>query len=259
MISSAKLTEGFPTTLPALAGKTFVFKVGVTIVFGPNGCGKSTLLSFMAAFSGCGREGGWSKPLEPSWLRDKGYPAAFASNAPKRLMAEIEWDGTASFLHTPASDAPMTAFDMPSDGLLDDYERLSVQMSGASSGQRRILGLSRLFKIVKKPPDLAKFKGWSGYNDIWVGAGKAFVKYVKSLPRTGPATLLLDEPDRSLDLPNQRDFWLKVVPSVGKDVQVIVATHSPFALFTKGAEMLDLVPGYAEESRKAIAAAVGRT
>jgi predicted ATPase len=262
MIKSVKITSGFAAELPALKGKTLGLGPGFTVVFGPNGCGKSTLLRMLGAYASIAEDGGWSGPVEPTYLRgfkanNDSFPAVFKELAPGKCDAEVDWDGVPAFLHMSAfSDAPMMAFGMPSDGLVSDSERLSLQLGKASAGQNRLFRLQKLFDTAKRPPDLTKVAKWKDYNDLWRGAEKHFVSYVKKLPRDGTATLLLDEPDRSLDICNQAAFWTNIMPRVGAKVQVIVATHSPFALLVKGATIIDMIPGTADQARKAIVDAV---
>jgi predicted ATPase len=89
------------------------------------------------------------------------------------------------------------------------------------------------------------------YNDVWMNVFQIFTDYVNSLPRTGPITLLLDEPDRSLSIDNTIVLWQKVIPKLAENVQIITATHSPFALFLD-ANYLDLKAGYLQESTNAV-------
>lgn len=70
-----------------------------------------------------------------------------------------------------------------------------------------------------------------------------------SLPKQRP-TLLLDEPTRSFDLPHEIEFF-RTLPLLVKDVQLIVATHSPYALFGMGdARYIETEPGYVERCRE---------
>ena len=67
----------------------------------------------------------------------------------------------------------------------------------------------------------------------------------------GPLTVLLDEPDLHLDIPSQANLWKQLV-DLAKREQVIVTSHSVFAVAVPGAAYIDLVPGYLAECRKSV-------
>ena len=110
--------------------------------------------------------------------------------------------------------------------------------------------------IAKKPPKL------DGKYD------KAYVKYIESLPKTGPLTLLWDEPDRSLSVEAQITFWSRFVIGLAQkqNVQVVVSSHSLVLLYMptcfKYFKVIDVEEGYLAKSKglleemKVIAAAV---
>ena len=62
-------------------------------------------------------------------------------------------------------------------------------------------------------------------------------------PKGGDFTVLLDEPDRSLDGQNQLRFWSNYLPNMAMGCQVIAVTHSPLAFVCKSAAFVDLEKG----------------
>lgn len=257
MIRSVSITKGWPVENLKAFGLTtgqprrFTFKPGANVLFGPNGSGKTTLLRIMGAFSGCPEHGGWSGLPESFTLDEKKrFPACLigAARLGPGVEAKVSWDGTATFMHLAAkSDEPMIAFGMPHD-VLDDFEQVSVMMAKPSTGQGRAMRLGKVLRKVKlERPDLLALKPYD--HD---GKGKRFLDYVKKLPRKGPHTLLLDEPERSLDADAQILFWKRLLPAMANELQVIVTSHSPFALFVPDVNVVELEPGGVEKTRKSV-------
>lgn len=257
MITGMKVISGYAAKLKALA-KPVELDKGLNIFFGPNACGKTTAIRLLGAYSGCQENGGWSTYIKPLMLplsvKEKclDYPERFRYIAPAKCEVEVSWDGTASFMHlADVSDQPLRYFgeEDDSDGLVSDMERVFAERQ-ASAGQRRMIRLNRLLKqfMELKVPDSTKIKPDGGWNSVWEKAVTDFTDYAKTLPRTGPPTLLLDEPDRSLSIPNQAEFW-KILYKVSEKVQVIVATHSIFALYAPSSNVIEMQEDYLKECR----------
>jgi len=253
MIHTVTVKEGFPVKLPAIGTKTFKFVKGLNVLFGPNGCGKTTLLNIAGAYSGT--EAGWSRFNEPSYSNKSPYPETFSEKAPGAAKAKVEWDGSASFLMSPKTGDPRgSSIDDSQDGLMDFGMVVSEMMAKVSSGQSRIIRINKLVDVLKQVPDLSKKpSNYENVNDTWQKAMDKFVKYVKTLPREGPPTVLLDEVDVSLSIPLQKVFWLESMVNLAKKFQVIVATHCPFALVHRHADgFVEMERGYVEASVQAV-------
>lgn len=67
----------------------------------------------------------------------------------------------------------------------------------------------------------------------------------------------LDEPDLHLGLDYQDHLWSKIISVVSQSYQVIVATHSPFAVSVPGATYLETTPGYLDRCRANLKRALG--
>lgn len=258
MIKKVKVTAGYAAKLPALQDKTIKFGPGLNILFGPNGCGKTTLVKLLGAYSGT--KAGWSRFVEPRIARAEQnleYPEVLGCEAPGDARAKVEWDGTASFLMSPETgDFPGASIDDAPDGIMGAGDLMAEMMGRPSSGQSRLIRLNRFLETLKKGdgiPDLTKLPSkYKDVNDTWQKAMKEFADYAKTLPRDGPVTILLDEIDRSLSLPNQAVLWLDVLPAVAKRYQVIAATHCPFAL-AHNEGFQEMGEGYVQACRKAFA------
>lgn len=75
----------------------------------------------------------------------------------------------------------------------------------------------------------------------------------------GPQTLLLDEPESGFGMPWQAGLWRNVLSRIDPAKhQVIVATHSPFALMVPDAHYIEMTPGYANDCSATLLADLGR-
>jgi predicted ATPase len=62
---------------------------------------------------------------------------------------------------------------------------------------------------------------------------------------------LLDEPERALGVQMQRDLFEMLI-DISKSCQVIVATHSPFWLQLDDLTVIDVIPGYIDQTKQAL-------
>ncbi len=230
--------------VPALKTlKRVDFKPGLNVLFAPNGYGKSTVLKAIAAVMHC-LQGGppvfTGTSIEP-WARGRGRGV------------RLTHDGGLCFYADPAERpgliGGMAGFDSDffADGVLAATAR-------ASSGEwctrtiNRIIGLasttkewgSRLHCGRDKLPQEAWHKGWSSTQVVQPGEGKP--------------TVLLDEFDRSLDLPMVQHTWALFAVHAPKRQQLIIAGHHPIVLklADRGlCHLIDLCPGYVKACREA--------
>lgn len=262
------------------------FKPGLNILFGANGSGKSTVLQLLAQ-SLAAAQGGTSV-VTSSWMQDI---FGFGSDEVK-LPCSLVHDGQpVMFFDARAKEGLIGgSFD-------DDFFNLGIAnaMAKGSTGQLGLRRLDRLLSVLladikgkpsatppaeekpkrrgkkaeaaktapKTQPGFPEAIEWrvnrKSVNDTW----KARLDQVELLfaakRDVGPRTFLFDEPESGFSLPWQAGLWANIFSKVDPEKhQVIIATHSPFALGIPGAHYIEMSPGYLKESQAAVASLVGR-
>jgi hypothetical protein len=255
MIKSFEFKTGFVMGYDHLKGREFKFNDKLNVLFGNVGSCKSTALKTMAAYCGI-RTGGWSTISEPAQLAYdsiKHFPFCYRNLSPSNVDAIVDWDGTPSFFNDSEalskndntwffSNAKQSA-----DGITTEAEQMEILASKPSSGQYRIHKINKIMKVIQTPPNLLLVPPYINNKVL----AQIEVEYIKSLPRNGKITLLLDEPEKALSIPKQIELF-DVMVKLSEHFQIIMATHSPFILEYKKANLIDVTPGYVSECRKLI-------
>ena len=246
MISSIEFLSGFPVGLPAIQKNRFDFTDGLNVLWGPNACGKSTVLRTLAAYSFI-KVGGWSSLVQ---RRDLGvdskgelqFPEALRKLAPgKETEAMVAWDrapvffangddqAEKTFFHSSAADSP--------DGLTDFAGQVGMLTGKHSRGEMRAIKLKFAFDALRESaPRFAKMKATAN-SEVERACQEAQLAYLSAAPAKSRMTAMFDEPDHGSDVHIQLALWTHWFPVMAKQRQVIVATHSPFALFVPGVKI----------------------
>ena len=229
-----------------LKGKTTIdFKPGLNIIFGPNGSGKSTILTLLARMFHC-HQGDVPLVTQTS-LGD--VCGGFGRNDPMQVGALPIHDG-ASVLHfDPTQTVGLFG------GSFDwDFGDMGLQncMAKGSAGETT---LRRMDKVLGMLAGLVPIPtcGWKGEHYKATDTGKTVAAFLAGNlegASVGEPTFLLDEPDRSLAIPLQRALLTKLA-EFAMPYQIILASHSPFALDLPGANYIELDPLYLRQCREA--------
>lgn len=213
--------------------KTIEFKPGLNIVFGPNGSGKSTLVTTLAALLHC-KQSGLQHVTEESCreIAEVSFFKDFKAKDPSLPFHAhtLRHDGDEVRFASAVMDlADKSYFD---DTFIREQIQLKFTKRDSSAGQNSMANINRIVMAPRRrgepvPQSIRR----SNLNDTW---GAVFDHVVASLvgkKEDGPdqMTLLLDEPERSMDFERQAEVW-EALRILGQRTQVIVATHSMFAL-----------------------------
>ena len=255
MINSFEFKTGFVMGYDHLKGRKFEFNDKLNIFFGNVGSCKSTALKTMAGYCGI-RTGGCSSISEPSSLAYdnlKHFPYCYRNITPSNIDAVVDWDGSPTFYNDSEalSKTDNTWFfsnsKQSADGITTEAEQMEILASKPSSGQYRIHKINKIMKVIQTPPSLLVVPPYINNKDL----AQIEVDYIKSLPRNGKITLLLDEPEKALSIPKQIELF-DVMTKLSEHFQIIMATHSPFILEYKKANLIDISPGYIKECKSLI-------
>lgn len=239
--------------------KTFEFKPGLNILWGPNGSGKSTILKLLARLFHC-EQSGRSVVTQES-VSELFSTILFEQEKKDTLFKSIrvDHDGQGVWHFDPQRTVGLIGggagfdYDFFSEGVR------SIVVKG-SSGQitiDRLGGLMTQFLEGKRASPIEYRIKKDSVNDQWAHKISRIEKFLKGDGEKGKPTWLLDEPERSLDLPLQAKFWGGTIKN-STAVQLIVASHSPFALGNPDANYIEMTPGYLKASMEAMESRFGR-
>lgn len=223
--------------------RSIAFKPGLNVLFGPNGCGKSTLLRMMALYLAA--EQGGVSTLTNTW-RDE--VADWHTQKSTLDGIVVQHDGTPILYGNPRNAVGLfggsAAFD-------DDFmmQGLANLKSTASTGYTTMHRLGAMLGTLEGTAAfpaqfddriglLGPSKGSTGRDAV------ARALLAASIPR-GQHTLLFDEPESGLGLPAQNNVFKMLFGAARKhDFQIIVATHSAFALGMPDVNYIEMAPDY---------------
>src|SRR5271167_4479004 len=219
MLSIRNLTKTYPGGVRALRGISLEIPTGMFGMLGPNGAGKSTLMKILATL------------LEP----DEGTAQLDGLNLVEQK------DETRKIL----GYLPQEFGVYPKMPAIDLLEHLAV-MKGITNGKERkeivegLLQQTNLWDSRKKA-----LGGYSGGMKQRFGIAQALL--------ANPRLIIVDEPTAGLD-PAERNRFLNLLSSIGRNVVVILSTHivedvrelcSRVAILAAGGVLLEGAPNEA--------------
>lgn len=205
-------------------GSEFIFKPGVNVIVGKNGSGKSTLLNMISKYMLCEKKMCSELPSEALY-----FPDIFDDDKVLDGIS-IKSDYIGKVFHL------LQQTEMRKDDILDNINNLSLYMNVASrsSGEKNLHAMNSLFDFVFNQDEYAfpiqklmEFKKKS--NEFWANRIDNLLKYYKDnhvvlMEKDFEYTILMDEPDRNLDIDNIMDLY-KVLSFHKPQTQIIAVIH----------------------------------
>jgi hypothetical protein len=152
--------------------------------------------------------------------------------------------------------APDREFGISGSQLDEDFQIQGIwrrmEDSKRSQGEQAVAGIGGALESLGQNIPIEWRLQEEQVNDVWRPRLAAVRAFLAPHLKLGPPTILLDEPDRSLSTARQIALWDNLVKKAATQAQLIVATHSPFALFLPNTYYLDLNPGYLAQCENSI-------
>lgn len=225
--------------VPALRDlKTISFKPGLNILWARNGVGKSTVLQVITNLFCCnqiGRPYVTQVALEEYLYRGlngvEGQPDGVLPIHDGQAILSFNPDRTPGLLY----GGSHFDYDFMSEGLSN--------MQKVSSGQGTLRQLTQqmgTYVTGKTPwPEIYwKMETKSTYDVLQARIDFLNSVFEPKIP-VGPKTLIMDEPEKCLDIDNAEHMW-RGIRKWSETHQIIVASHSMFALGIEGANYIEL-------------------
>jgi energy-coupling factor transporter ATP-binding protein EcfA2 len=212
---------------------SFSFENGLNVLLGPNGSGKSTVVRTIARM----------------FFAEQGGRITFTQSAFSELYRKnvctsdsfyVEHDGGPVFYLNQSDTVGLVGGQFDDDFFI---EGITATVNKYSSGEKSIVGIHRAFSLVNE-----YYKKFSivddklgNCNSYYMEKKKAAIDFLK--PSVfGIPVLILDEPEAGLDLFCEMKMW-ESIRKVAKKIQVIVCSHSIFALESE-ANFIETEEGY---------------
>lgn len=235
--------------------KSVKLKPGLNILFGPNGCGKSTILR-MAALSLAAEQGGVST-VTIAWVRQVVDCSSLSSKEIQSFLegVNVVHDGQPVMFGNPRNEVGLVR----GGGFDDDFMQSGMEslLSEASTGHTTMQRIQAMLAVSQNdapfPTEVPNRVNRDCLNDVWQNKLDGALRLLQGTIPKCQQTLIFDEPESGLAIPAQGNLFNCLYKAASQNnFQVIVATHSAFALGIPGAHYIEMEPGYLQHSAECI-------
>lgn len=237
MITSIKITDNQRTPfhylpdVPAFKnGSKFIFKPGVNVIIGENGSGKSTLLNLIARYTFC--EESMASQIPRTAIE---FPKIFDDDKVLDGIA-IHADYLGKVFHF------LPHMEMKEDSILKSFQNFGLYGAGisCSSGEKGLVSINSLFNFMFSQDDYAfpikeLEKMSENSNPLWNKRIKGLLTFyannhVEITKDNFEYTVLMDEPDRNLDIENIMQVY-GFLSFHKPQTQIIAVVHNPALIY----------------------------
>ena len=224
-------------------GTEYTFKEGVNIIVGENGCGKTTLLNLIRAYL-LVDEKDCFKGLYNSNLN-----RLFRTYENKKML-----DGVDVYAdYTRNTFRLCHANETSDDGAMKDFNSFGtfVTQQQASTGEGVNIALADLFNRMFGEKANVTYN-YGQHKEIY----PLYIDYIKKHKIEGNEwTILLDEPDRNLDV-NHIENIFGILSFHKEQTQIIAVVHNPLLIYSlsriKSINFIEMTEGYIGKVRKIV-------
>jgi predicted ATPase len=233
--------------------KKYTFEPGINVLVGCNGSGKSTIINLLRHYTLC------SKSFASDANVVNNYD--FFKYHGKEIKEISFLDGvivTGDYNKTTFNLRQISDF----DGDYDIAQSLGnlkhfMASSGRSDGEKNLESLSLLLNEMFGGKNDGLFpireikEIWENLNDVWKKQVDNLLKYYEKNHKDGERfTILMDEPDRNLDMKNSKEVF-GLLSKKREDTQIIAAIHNPIMIYKlskmKHVNLIELTENYVND------------
>ena len=213
-------------------GIEYNFRPGINIIIGPNGCGKSTLMNILSMFFWC------SSNMESDFFKgldgiDRDHLFNEDNTVKDGIIINHDYISKVFMLKTYK--------DFKRDEGFSSFNNFSLMFHSKTSsvGEGTVLSIEALFDLMFKKGQTYDFvikklrEQSKNTNDIWKERFTKLIDYYeknKINPREIEITVLMDEPDRNLDIINIDDIY-GILSFHKPQTQIIASIHNPLLIY----------------------------